>query len=354
MNSRRLIEAFSNWTRADEPLVLATVFETSGSTYSKAGERMLLSGDGRFQGMLSGGCLEGDLAERAKQVIATRAPQVVEYDLRSDDDGIWGLGVGCDGAIRVLLQPLVAENGYEPFAAMAAAIQGAEAVVTVTVVSSNMPELDLATTIIVGGGESDREALPDTLDPPVADEAGRVRLTGNAALVEREFQAHAVTLLLAPLRPPVRVLLAGAGLDAIPVVNLARELGWWVEVADHRPANFSGSRFARADCCHCDAVDALIAGIDFARFDAIVVMTHHLETDRKFLDAIATAVTDVGVPYVGLLGPRTRRDRILAALGAKGKSLAGAIHGPAGIDIGARGAEAIALSIVAEIQRELG
>lgn len=350
MNTRRLIEAFSRWSRDSGPLVLATVFETSGSTYSKAGERMLLTGDGQFQGMLSGGCLEGDLAERARNVIESRQPQVVDYDLRSDEDGIWGLGVGCDGAIRVLLQPLLADNGYEPFATMVRAIQGNTPVVTVTVVSSNIPELDLATTIVVSGDGPGRDSLPESLDEQVADEASRVRRTGYATLVEREYRGCDATLLLSPLRPPVRLLLAGAGLDAVPLVNLARELGWWVEVADHRPANFSGTRFDSADRCHCDSADALTATIDFARFDAIVVMTHHLETDQKFLNAIATE----RVAYVGLLGPRSRRDRLLAALGDKGTLLAGVIHGPAGLDIGARGAEAIALSIVAEIQQELG
>lgn len=349
MNTRRLIEAFKRWTRDGGPLVLATVFETSGSTYSKAGERMLLTGDGQFQGMLSGGCLEGDLAERAKQVIDSGQPQVADYDLRSDEDGIWGLGVGCDGAIRVLLQPLFADSGYEPFATMVGALQGNESIVTVTVVSSNIAELDLATTICIGGARSGRDSLPETLDGDVAEEAVRVRRTGHAALVEREYGGHTATLLLASLRPPVRLLLAGAGLDAIPLANLASELGWWVEVADHRPANFSGTRFERADLCHSDALDALIVNLDFARFDAIVVMTHHLETDKKFLDAIATE----RVAYVGLLGPRSRRDRLLAALGDKGKLLAGVIHGPAGIDIGARGPEAIALSILAEIQQEL-
>jgi xanthine/CO dehydrogenase XdhC/CoxF family maturation factor len=345
-----LIDAFTRWTRDGGPLVLATVVETSGSTYSKAGERMLLTGDGLFQGMLSGGCLEGDLAERAKQVIESGQPQIVYYDLRSDDDGIWGLGVGCDGAIRVLLQPLSARSGYEPFSAMVRALQGDEPAVTVTVVSSAIPELDLATTIVMGGAGSGQDPLPETLDASVSTEARRVRRTGNAALVDREYAGHTATLLLAPLRPPVRLLLAGAGLDAVPVVNLARELGWWVEVADHRPANFSGTRFESADRCYCDSVDALVATIDFARFDAIVVMTHHLETDQKFLEAIATEQ----VAYVGLLGPRSRRDRLLAALGDKGASLTTAIHGPAGIDIGARGPEAIALSILAEIQQELG
>lgn len=348
MNARRLIEAFTTWTQDGEPLVLARVFNTQGSTYSKAGECMLLTADGRFQGMLSGGCLEGDLAERAKQVIESGQSQTATYDLGKDDE-LWGLGVGCDGIMHILLQPLSVADGYQPFASIIAALRGTSQVVCATVVESGMPELALGTTVLIDQQASALKTLPGELARQVEGSITEIRRSGQSALVSYEQDGTTAKLLLATLRPSPRLLLLGAGLDAVPLVNMARELGWTVEVADHRPANFSGGRFANADVCHCDSVQALIETIAFSQFDAIVVMSHHLETDRKFLAAIASATT----PYVGLLGPRARRDRLLAALGAKGANLSERLHGPAGLDIGARGPEGIALSILAEIQREL-
>ena len=134
MMSTGLLEAFAEWSAADEPLVLASVYETEGSTYSKAGARMLITGDGRFHGMLSGGCLEGDLAERARQVLDSGRSQAVTYDLGKNDEELWGLGVGCDGLMRIFLQPLSAADGYEPFATMARALAGDTEQVSVTVI----------------------------------------------------------------------------------------------------------------------------------------------------------------------------------------------------------------------------
>ena len=123
MNVPGLVRFFEERRDRRDSLVLVTIFETSGSTYSKAGTHMLIDGEGDFRGMLSGGCLEGDLALRASNVIESGIPQAVTYDLAQDDE-LWGLGVGCDGVMQVFLQALTAANGYEPFQAIATAIQG--------------------------------------------------------------------------------------------------------------------------------------------------------------------------------------------------------------------------------------
>ena len=112
MTATALKTAFSTWSAKGQSLVLATVYDTEGSTYSKTGTHMLITGEATFQGMLSGGCLEGDLAERARQVVDTGEPQAVTYDLGKNDEELWGLGVGCDGLMRIFLQPLLAEQGW--------------------------------------------------------------------------------------------------------------------------------------------------------------------------------------------------------------------------------------------------
>ena len=105
MNVTKLLQFYEQRRESGEPLVLVTVFETEGSTYSKAGAQMLVDRNGVFRGMLSGGCLEGDLAVRAGQVLDSGKPQVATYDLGQDDE-LWGMGAGCDGLMRMVLQPL--------------------------------------------------------------------------------------------------------------------------------------------------------------------------------------------------------------------------------------------------------
>jgi len=143
------------------------------------------------------------------------------------------------------------------------------------------------------------------------------------------------------------VLVLGAGLDAVPVVRFAVELGWRVTVADHRPAYIEGDAFAAAETRSCVVADELAQSLDLARFDMAIVMSHHLASDRSYLRALA----GIDLVYVGLLGPRARRERLLAELGDAAGPLPDRLRGPAGIDIGGRGPAAIALSIVAEMQQ---
>ncbi len=296
MTVTKLLEFFDGHCKRGEPLALVTVIDTRGSTYSKAGAQMLINADGVFRGMLSGGCLEGDLAVRAGVVIESGRAQVVEYDLGGDDE-LWGLGVGCDGLIRVQLQPLRPDDGYAPFAAIADILRGHRA---------------------------------EDVALPLADEAG-------GELVVRVV-------------PPLRLLVLGAGLDAEPVVRIAAELGWRVTVCDHRPAYLEAGDFDLAEATHCRPADELAAAVTVDEYDAAIVMSHHLASDRSYLAALAES----SVRYVGLLGPPARRERLLRDLGAAAGRLDGKIHGPAGLDIGGRGPGPIALSILAQVQQQLG
>ena len=158
-----------------------------------------------------------------------------------------------------------------------------------------------------------------------------------------------VKILLVALTPPPKVLVLGAGLDAAPVVRFALELGWRVTIQDHRPAYIESGDFSAADNVLCVPVEALSSTIDLGQFDAVIVMSHHLVSDRQYLAQLA----DTAIDYIGLLGPVDRRRRLLRDLGEKGKQLEGRVHGPAGLAIGGRGPAAIALSIIAEMHQQL-
>jgi xanthine/CO dehydrogenase XdhC/CoxF family maturation factor len=344
MGARHLLQAFHAWRAAAEPLVLATVYETAGSTYSKAGHRILLAGSGDYRGLVSGGCLEGDLAERSRAVIASGKAAAVTYDLRDSADELWGLGIGCNGLLRVFLQPLLASNDYQPFAAIAERLAGSRRAGVATIIESERADVAVGATAVVD--ESGEQLFgADDGAAAVLREAGRAALRSAAHLVAE----RGCRVLLAPVQPIPRLLVLGAGLDAIPLVGMAAELGWFVTVADHRPGYVARSGFERAERAVLVEPERLAAALPLDDFDAIVVMSHHLATDRKYLAQLAR----VGSRYLGVLGPRARRDRLLADLAAVAPQLRERLKGPVGLDIGADSPESIALSILAELQATL-
>jgi len=345
MSVRQIIRTFETWRATGAPIVLATVYETLGSTYSKAGQRILIAANGDYRGLVSGGCLEGDLAERSRAVLASNEPAAVTYDLRDEVDEIFGLGVGCNGLLRVFLQPLQAARDYQPFAAIADALAGTERAGVATVVESVDASLPAGVTVVVRAAEQFAFDVASAAAARLAERTRRAMAAGAAELVTE----GGTTVLHALLKPIPRLLVLGAGLDAVPLVAMAAELGWLVTVADHRPA------YVARDGFQCAVRTLLVdpAGLDkslrLAEFDAIVVMSHHLTTDRKYLAQLAAVQTR----YLGVLGPRARRERLLAELGERGVSLRERLRGPVGLDLGADSPESIALSILAELQTTL-
>jgi len=322
-------------------MVLVTVYETRGSTYSKPGAQMLIAGDGRFQGMLSGGCLEGDLVLRAAAVIDSGVPQVVTYDLAQDDE-LWGLGVGCDGLMRVFLQPLCEDNAYQPFADIAGMLQGSTQGWLAVVIDADGGAVSPGATAL----SMRNDVRVFGMSAPAAERLFQQQAAGRPGLVSADFDGVTASVLFTLIKPPPRLLVLGAGMDAEPIVRFASELGWRCTVVDHRDAYVERGDFAGAEEVLCRPADHLAVELDLSRFDAAIVMSHHLASDRSYLRQLAT--TDI--VYIGLLGPTNRRDRLLADLGDDAADLTERLHGPAGLGIGGRGPAAIALSIIAEVQ----
>ncbi len=347
MSTRRTIDTFNAWRRDGEPLVMATVVATEGSTYSKAGHRILIAGNGDYQGLVSGGCLEGDLAEHARAVIETGQAQAIRYDLRDEADEIWGMGIGCNGVIEVLLQRLDPDAGFEPFATIADCAMNRGDGVCVVVVASEDDACPVGATLIDWPEDYRACGLPAGFADRAKHEAANARahVTGPHIV-----QHDSIKLLVAPIRPVPQLLILGAGPDAAPLVNMAGELGWRVTLADHRAAYLEQRAFDAAERkCHIDP-ERLDSIGDLERFTAAVVMSHHLATDRLYLEQLAA--TPIG--YIGLLGPAARRERLVSDLAAAAAPLDGRLHGPVGMDIGADSPESIALAILAQIHSETG
>ncbi len=343
------IQMFFNARRERrQDLVLATVIDTEGSTYSKAGERMLIDDNGVFQGMLSGGCLEGDLAIRARQVVESAAPQIVTYNL-ADDDELWGLGVGCDGMMRVLLQPLSATTDYQPFTQLAALAVARVRSAAALVVESSIDELCAGASCFVHGSDVSLFGAAGKHGELLEQYCRNALQTGCCDIMRHQADGRDAEIFITTIEPVPRLLVLGAGLDAEPLVRIAAELGWRCTVADHRPAYVESNSFDAAEAVICCPTDEISAALPLDDFDLAIVMSHHLSSDRSYLCQLAES----SIPYVGLLGPPGRRARLVSELGARGRKLEHRLHGPAGLDLGGRGPAAIALSITAEMQQAL-
>ncbi|MGH8303351.1 MAG: XdhC family protein, partial [Steroidobacteraceae bacterium] len=152
-------------------------------------------------------------------------------------------------------------------------------------------------------------------------------------------------LLLLPLPLPPRVLLLGAGPDALPVVDFATRLHWRVTLADHRPAYAVPAHFPSADRVLLARPQEIAQALDLGQFTAAVVMSHHLPSDLEYLRALSASP----LAYIGLLGPPARREKLLSELGPEAERLRPRLRAPVGLNLGGRTPESIALAIVAEI-----
>lgn len=296
---RQILDRAHTLRQRGESAVLATVVAVEGSAYRREGARMLIEGGGTLTGVLSGGCLERDLAERAAEVLAAGGATLATYDLRSPDEALWGLGLGCGGKVTLLLEPLPGTpDGPSPLDPIAAVVRGRTPAVVLTKL-------------------------------------------GEAVLLRQV------------LAPPTRLLLAGAGRDVCPLVRLGDDLGWETTVLDARPTAAAAARFAEPERYLAVAPRDLPLAVAIDPFTAVVVLTHNYLDDLAWL----AAVLPTAAPYVGLLGPAARRDRLLADLAMQGLAMDGPmrarLHGPAGLDLGGRAPEQVALAIVAEIQAVL-
>src|SRR5579862_3366566 len=316
--------------------------EVAGSTYRKPGALMLIAADGEYSGLLSGGCLEGDLREHSRTVIASGTPRLVRYDTRGPDDLVWGLGLGCEGVMDILLLRCGPQNDWQPLTHLAAALAAYRATAVGVVVQSTSAELPVGT-LALPADAAGAQALPHGLSGPVRATLTRSAAEGRVARLDGPSASW--KLFVMPLSLPPRILLLGAGPDATPVVEFAARLGWKVTLVDHRPTYAAAARFPQAERVLLGRPESVPQLLDLTHFCAAIVMSHHLPTDLIYLRALA----DTPIPYVGLLGPAARREKLLADLGGPGQRLRARLHAPVGLPLGGRTPESVALAIVAEV-----
>jgi len=347
-----LLPLFERERAAGRPMALGILAHTVGSTYRKPGAMLLVAADGGYAGLISGGCLEGDLGERARAVIATGRAALVSYDLRSTDDLIWGLGLGCEGSMHILLLRVGPDEEWQPLAHLAAALAAHSAAAVAVVTESQDSDLPVGSLLLPQAGRESALALPRTLPAEARATllqphalAALAGAPGSGAVSSLEGPGGRWRMLLLPLSLPPRLLILGAGPDALPVADFAARLHWRVTLVDHRPAYAEPSHFPMAERVLLARPEELAQALDLSHFTAAVVMSHHLPSDLEYLRAVSASP----LAYIGLLGPPARRERLLSELGPEGQRLRPRLRAPVGLDLGGRTPEAIALAIVAEI-----
>lgn len=345
---RHILEAYGQIDFSKNKAALAMVARVEGSSYRRTGARMLVLDNGIYLGGISGGCLEGDALRRAQKAIASNQASVVTYDTTRDDHNQIGVGLGCNGIIDVLFTPIDPSDAGNTIALLRERAY------------SRQPRL-LAT---ITGCETSPDALGKTIpfenpdqwsrDFPFPELAGMVLADARNALENGESQTlfystgagAELRICLEVLMPARHLVLYGSNRDIYPMARIGNELGWDLTVMTN-PLKAEKSLFnLGAKVLHPKGEEQP----EIDRYTAIVLMAHDYKTDLKNLQNLL--ITEA--PYIGMLGPRKRAQKMFDELETEGSPVSDPdrerIYAPAGLDIGALSPEEIALSIAAEIQ----
>jgi xanthine/CO dehydrogenase XdhC/CoxF family maturation factor len=300
------------WRRG-EAAALVTLVRVEGSSYRKVGARLLVGSDGRYAGSISGGCLEAEVVRKAPWIVRSGAV-IKTYSTLFDDTAEIPYGLGCGGTVDLLMEPVETPEFQALMEALATSLDGASHHVTTWLPGPGMPLRRLV--------------------QPAATEG-----------MEQMQSVFAETIL-----PPQRLIIFGAGDDAVPMVEAASLLGWRVVVVDGRPQLARAQRFLQARQVLVAKEFGELDSLSIGDQDALVIMTHSYEQDKTWL----MGALQCRPRYLGLLGARHRSALLIsetaAAMGWSLEQICEALFAPVGLNLGGDGAEAIALAVIAEIQ----
>lgn len=335
LETRQVFDQLATWHALGTRAALATVVRVNGSAYRHEGAKLVVVEDGTSVGNVSGGCLEADVREVAQRVLTTGVAELRTYCGGAEEIAAWDLGVGCDGEVEILIEPVSSARHYERIA-----LHDESSYIAVTRLRESRECGEAPRVVVSDDGIFGSLGIPE-LDDLVRTSAAQWRADGES----RIELAGEHRLLIDVLQPPPRLVIVSAGNDARMLAKLAAEVGFRVVVVDRRPALLMRERFP---------VDIALLESDAARLNELlvleasafcVVMTHDFADDTNYLRALLRTPA----AYIGMLGPRQRTERILTRLGAEGPVDQHRIYGPVGLDIGTDGAEQVALAVLAEI-----
>ena len=335
LETRQVLDRLAEWHASGTRSALATVVRVNGSAYRHEGAKLVVAEDGTSLGNVSGGCLEADVREVAARVVRTGVAELRTYCGGTEEVSAWDLGVGCDGEVEILIEPVTTARNVERFA-----IAEEAGYVAVTLLRERRECGEAGRMVCVAGIWSG--SLGDAaLDAAVHDESaaweGRSESFSTTVGGER--------VLVDVLIPPPRLIVVSAGEDARVLARLASEVGFRVVVVDRRPGLLLRERFPQeVRLLECDA-SQLNEQLVLDEVSCAVIMTHNFADDTAYLGALLRTPAR----YLGVLGPRQRTERMLTRLNAQAPLDRSRVFGPVGLDIGTDGAEQVAVAILAEL-----
>ena len=317
--SNRFQDIVSQWhqQKDDVDWVLATIVQTKGSSYLKAGAHMMINSLGQSFGMLSGGCLEADLKRQARKCWTTNRSQVVCYDMSDESDIAWQLGIGCGGMVRVFIQPINQANNYH--------------------------HLHLVHQAFIDNQSIDYQLVVNDLNA-----INQCLFTSTNIEKSSSFD-ETTQCFISHLKSKPSVVIFGGGIDTLPLVSLMKTMAWNITLIDARSNYARPSVFKSADTIINQPYQSLTKHSALINCNAIVIMHHNIEYDAH---AIKLAQSSPAT-YVGLLGPTHRTERVFEQACLDDISLRCPLTNPIGLALGGDLPETIALSIVSEIQAHL-
>ena len=336
-----------------EKMALATIVAVRGSTYRRPGARLLVPETGELIGNISGGCLEGDVQQLAVDIMAGGQARLVDFDLTADDEAVWGWGLGCNGAVELFIEP--ADKAVEVAGDLRRALEEEREIAVVTVLEGSVEGVERGARLLVHPDGHREKSLGNPAADDAAAEAAMDALERESSVKEDiavgpDGEAGTLTAFVEVLEPSPRLLICGAGHDAIPVAHYAAQLGWRPVVIDDRERFLNEERFGPGiEFIVLDRPLEAAAKAGADRRTYVLVMSHNYLRDRDYIASFLG--TDVA--YIGSLGPRKRLDSVLTDLAKEGvnpsdEDLA-KIYAPAGLDVGAEGPEEVAWAIMAEL-----
>ncbi|GAB1444919.1 MAG: XdhC family protein [Cyclobacteriaceae bacterium] len=343
---KTIVEEYQKLDLKDKRAALATVVKVCGSSYRSPGARMLITDDGKWVGSISGGCLEGDALRKARKVMSDKVAMTVTYDTTEESNQNLGIGLGCNGVIDVLIEPIDPTSNDNPVSIFTEFIKTDKPLAVATIFS----EKNTAEKFILN---EDGIVVNKFTNPELAslvEKDLKNIFTSHRSEAKKYSVAEEFEVFLELVQPTLSVILFGGGFDARPVSRLAKSLGWEVSVTDECVAHIAPVFFPTVD--KLTMCDRKFIDRDFkiTPYTACVLMSHNYEYDRDVLRKLIFTKT----PYIGLLGPRKRFDKMRDEFREEGIEIdndtLSRIHSPIGLDIGAEAPDEIAVAIIAEVQ----
>lgn len=348
-----LLEALDVAQSGQQEAVIATVVKVEGSAYRRPGARMIIMPMGEATGTVSGGCLESDVSKKAWWLTATGKPSMRSYTTGEDDDELedaeLSFGLGCNGTVHILFErihPQTPSLVVDVLRAVKAS--GRDAALATVIGSASERHVALGERVAISPSSGVQVQMRERwLAAAIAEDLQTVLDVRRSATSTYEGPDGPVEVLLEYIAAPRRLVVFGAGHDAMPLVNMARVQGWHISVIDARSHFARPQRFPDADDVLALPLEPLPALATMVEDAAVVVMTHSLMQDRHWLGQVLQHAPR----YIGQLGPRSRTERLLDELppSLRDTDAFARLHYPVGLDLGGDAPHSVALSILSEV-----